>query len=291
MKSDKTKGILLAGGSGTRLAPITNSINKHLLPIYDKPMIFYSLSILMLSGIREILIITRQEDLDLFKNLLGNGSNLGIDICYAIQEKPKGVADAFIVGSDFIGKSNVCLMLGDNIFYGGRLSRKLLSAKSRKKGASVFAYEVKNPSSFGIVEFKNDMKIKSIQEKPKAPKSNYAVTGLYFYDNKVVDYAKSITPSKRGELEITSINKIYLEQDNLYVEVLGRGFTWLDTGTVESLVEASSFISIMQRQQGFYIACLEEIAYKNGWINEKMLRKQLRGKDSKYHQYIRKLIS
>lgn len=291
MKNYKTKGILLAGGSGTRLAPITNSTNKHLLPIYDKPMIFYSLSILMLSGIRDILIITRREDLDLFKKLLGNGSNLGIEIHYAIQEKPKGVADAFIVGSDFIGNSNVCLMLGDNIFYGGRLSRKLLSAKGRKKGASVFAYEVKNPSSFGIVEFNKEMKIKSIQEKPKIPKSNYAVTGLYFYDNKVVDYAKSIKPSRRGELEITSINKIYLEQNNLYVEVLGRGFTWLDTGTVESLVEASSFISIMQRQQGFYIACLEEIAYKNGWIDRESLLKQLRGKDSKYHQYIKKLIS
>lgn len=291
MKSKKTKGILLAGGSGTRLAPITNSINKHLLPIYDKPMIFYSLSILMLSGIREILIITRKEDLGLFKNLLGNGSNLGIEIFYAVQEKPKGIADAFIVGSDFIGNSNVCLMLGDNIFYGGRLSSKLLSAKSRKKGASVFAYEVKNPSSFGVVEFNDEMKIKSIQEKPKTPKSNYAVTGLYFYDNRVVDYAKSITPSKRGELEITSINEIYLEQNNLYVEVLGRGFTWLDTGTVESLVEASSFISIMQRQQGFYIACLEEIAFKNGWINKEMLFKQLRGKDSKYYQYTKKLIT
>jgi len=285
------KGILLAGGSGTRLMPLTTSVNKHLLPIYDKPMIFYSLSILMLSGIKDILIITKEEDLNLFKNLLGDGKNFGINLDYKVQDEPNGIAEAFKIGEKFIGNSDVALMLGDNIFYGGQLSQKLSSAMSRKKGASIFAYEVINPSRFGVVSFDENMKIDSIEEKPLQPKSNYAVTGLYFYDNDVIDYAKEIKASSRGELEITSINEMYLNQKSLYVEVLGRGFTWLDTGTFESLVEASNFIAIMQKQQGFNIACLEEIAYNNGWVSKEKLLESLRNKNSDYHNYIKSLIS
>ncbi len=285
------KGLLLAGGSGTRLMPLTSSVNKHLLPIYDKPMIFYSLSILMLSGIDDILIITRNEDVNLFKNLLGNGKNFGIKLDYAIQDNPNGIAEAFRIGEKFIGNSEVALMLGDNIFYGGQLSGKLASAMNRKKGASIFAYEVIDPSRFGVVSFDENMKINSIEEKPLKPKSNYAVTGLYFYDNRVIDYAKEVKPSKRGELEITSINEMYLKEESLYVEIMGRGFTWLDTGTFDSLVEASNFISIMQRQQGFNIACLEEIAYNNDWITKDKLLKLVRHKNSPYHNYIKDLIS
>jgi glucose-1-phosphate thymidylyltransferase len=285
------KGLLLAGGSGTRLMPLTSSVNKHLLPIYDKPMIFYSLSILMLSGIDDILIITRNEDVNLFKNLLGNGENFGIKLDYAIQDNPNGIAEAFRIGEKFIGKSEVALMLGDNIFYGGQLSVKLASAMNRKKGASIFAYEVIDPSRFGVVSFDENMKINSIEEKPLKPKSNYAVTGLYFYDNRVIDYAKEVKPSKRGELEITSINEMYLNEESLYVEIMGRGFTWLDTGTFDSLVEASNFISIMQRQQGFNIACLEEIAYNNNWITKDKLLELVRHKNSPYHNYIKDLIS
>ena len=285
------KGLLLAGGSGTRLMPLTSSVNKHLLPIYDKPMIFYSLSILMLSGIDDILIITRNEDVNLFKNLLGNGENFGIKLDYAIQDNPNGIAEAFRIGEKFIGKSEVALMLGDNIFYGGQLSVKLASAMNRKKGASIFAYEVIDPSRFGVVSFDENMKINSIEEKPLKPKSNYAITGLYFYDNRVIDYAKEVKPSKRGELEITSINEMYLNEESLYVEIMGRGFTWLDTGTFDSLVEASNFISIMQRQQGFNIACLEEIAYNNNWITKDKLLELVRHKNSPYHNYIKDLIS
>ncbi len=291
MNTKETKGILLAGGSGTRLMPLTSSVNKHLLPIYDKPMIFYSLSILMLSGIQNILIICREIDILLFQNLLGDGSNFGLNINYEIQDNPNGIGEAFLLGSDFIAQSNVSLMLGDNIFYGGQLSQKLISAKNRGEGASIFAYEVNNPSNFGVVSFDSNNKIHSIEEKPKNPKSNYAVTGLYFYDNNVKDYAKSIKPSARGELEITSINNIYLEQNNLFVEIMGRGFTWLDTGTIDSLVEASNFISIMQKQQGFNIACIEEIAFNNGWIDSEKLLELTHGKNSKYHSYIRNLIS
>ena len=291
MDNKETKGILLAGGSGTRLMPLTTSVNKHLLPIYDKPMIFYSLSILMLSGIQNILIICREIDILLFQNLLGDGSNFGLNINYEIQNDPNGIGEAFLLGSDFIGQSNVSLMLGDNIFYGGQLSEKLISAKNRSEGASIFAYEVNDPANFGVVSFDQDNKIHSIEEKPTKPKSNYAVTGLYFYDNNVKDYAKSIKPSERGELEITSINNIYLEHKNLFVEIMGRGFTWLDTGTIDSLVEASNFISIMQKQQGFNIACLEEIAFNNGWINKEKLLELTHGKNSKYHNYIKNIIS
>lgn len=284
------KGILLAGGSGTRLMPLTSSVNKHLLPIYDKPMIFYSLSILMLAGINEILIITREEDLSLFNDLLGDGSRFGINLSYEVQDNPNGIAEAFQIGEKFIGKSDVCLMLGDNIFYGGQLSEKLHSAMLRKKGASIFAYEVMDPSRFGVVSFDKNNKIDSIEEKPIQPKSNYAITGLYFYDNNVIDYAKEIKPSKRGELEITSINEIYLSEESLFVEIMGRGFTWLDTGTFDSLVEASNFISIMQRQQGFNIACLEEISFNNGWISRENLIELVSNKDSSYHNYIRNII-
>jgi len=284
------KGILLAGGSGTRLMPLTSSVNKHLLPIYDKPMIFYSLSILMLAGINEILIITRKEDLSLFNDLLGDGSRFGINLSYEVQDNPNGIAEAFQIGEKFIGKSDVCLMLGDNIFYGGQLSEKLHSAMLRKKGASIFAYEVMDPSRFGVVSFDKNNKIDSIEEKPIQPKSNYAITGLYFYDNNVIDYAKEIKPSKRGELEITSINEIYLSEESLFVEIMGRGFTWLDTGTFDSLVEASNFISIMQRQQGFNIACLEEISFNNGWISRDNLIELVSNKDSSYHNYIRNII-
>jgi len=290
MNTKETKGILLAGGSGTRLLPLTYSVNKHLLPIYDKPMIFYSLSILMLSGIQNILIICREIDKLLFQTLLGDGSNFGLNITYEIQDKPNGIAEAFLLGNDFIGQSNVSLMLGDNIFYGGQLSHKLISAKNRASGGTVFAYEVKDPSNYGVIDFDSENKIISIEEKPKKPKSNYAVTGLYFYDNNVKDYAKEIEPSERGELEITSINEIYLQHNNLFLEIMGRGFTWLDTGTVDNLVEASNFISIMQKQQGFNIACLEEIAFKNGWINADKLLELTHRKSSKYYEYIKNLI-
>ena len=276
------KGILLAGGHGTRLRPITSSVNKHLLPIYDKPMIFYSLSVLMLSGIREVLIIVNKSDKHLYENMFGDGSELGMKIDFAIQDKPNGIAESFIIGEEFISSSNVCLMLGDNIFYGGNLSSKLISASKRQSGASIFAYEVNDPKNFGVVDFDNEKKIKSIEEKPSKPKSNYAVTGLYFYDNKVIDYAKKIKPSKRGELEITAINQIYLEEENLYVEILGRGFSWLDTGTHSNLLEAANFISIMQKRQGFIIACLEEIAFKNGWISADQLMK-FKGSNLSYY--------
>ncbi|EGT5654427.1 MULTISPECIES: glucose-1-phosphate thymidylyltransferase RfbA [unclassified Citrobacter] len=262
------KGIILAGGSGTRLYPITKGISKQLLPVYDKPMIYYPLSVLMLAGIRDILIITTPEDQNNFQRLLGEGDDFGINISYEVQENPDGLAQAFIIGESFIGNDNVCLALGDNIFYGQNFSPKLKEASRQTEGATVFGYQVKDPERFGVVEFDENKKALSIEEKPKKPKSNYAVTGLYFYDNNVINIAKSIEPSERGELEITSINEVYLKNGQLNVELLGRGFTWLDTGTHQSLLEASHFVETIEQHQGFKIACLEEIALHNGWLSK-----------------------
>jgi glucose-1-phosphate thymidylyltransferase len=264
------KGIILAGGSGTRLYPITRGISKQLLPIYDKPMIYYPLSTLMLSGIREVLIISNPEYIDNYKQIFGDGSWLGMKIEYAIQEKARGLAEAFIIGEEFIGSDSVCLVLGDNIFYGQGFSDILLEAK-KNKGATVFAYPVKNPKSFGVVEFDRNFKAISVEEKPDNPKSNYAVVGLYFYDNNVIKYAKKITPSKRGELEITSINDVYLQNNELNVKLLGRGFAWFDCGTHDSLLEANQFVATIEKRQGYKVACIEEIAYRNKWIDKKQL--------------------
>jgi glucose-1-phosphate thymidylyltransferase len=262
------KGIILAGGTGSRLYPVTKSISKQLLPVYDKPMIYYPLSVLMLAGIRDILIITSPLDQANFKNLLNDGSELGINLSYAIQPCPNGLAQAFIIGEKFIGKDNVCLILGDNIFYGPGLTPLLNKAALTLNGAIIFTYQVKNPENFGIVEFDSQNKAISIKEKPKKSKSNYAVTGLYFYDNDVVQIAKSIKPSARGELEITDVNEVYLKKGNLNVENLGRGFAWLDTGTFESLSDASHFVETIEKRQGYKIACLEEIAFNQGWISK-----------------------
>ncbi|MBC1862679.1 glucose-1-phosphate thymidylyltransferase RfbA [Listeria welshimeri] len=286
------KGIILAGGSGTRLYPLTKAISKQMLPIYDKPMIYYPLSILMLAGIKDILIISTPEDTPRFEQLLADSDQLGINISYAVQEKPEGLAQAFIIAEDFIGDDSVSLILGDNIYYGQGLSKMLQRASAKKAGATVFGYHVNDPERFGVVEFDESMKAISIEEKPTEPKSNYAVTGLYFYDNRVVEIAKSIKPSERGELEITDVNKRYLELGELDVELMGRGFAWLDTGTHESLLEASTFIETIERRQNLKIACLEEIAYRMGYINEDAVEKLAEPlKKNAYGQYLMKLIN
>ncbi len=266
------KGIVLAGGTATRLFPATLAVSKQMLPVYDKPMIYYPLSTLMLAGVREILVISTPRDIGGFKELLGDGSRFGLELSFAIQEKPRGLADAFIVGAEFIGKDRVALVLGDNVFYGQSFSQILERAASREVGATIFGYYVKNPASYGVVEFDPEGKVISIEEKPKEPKSNYAVPGLYFYDNEVVDIAKNVKPSARGEIEITAVNNAYLEAGKLNVELLGRGFAWLDTGNPEDLHEASAFIKTIQKRQGLYVACLEEIAFHKGWLDHEGVR-------------------
>ena len=282
-----TKGIILAGGSGTRLYPITKGVSKQLLPIYDKPMIYYPLSVLMLAGIREVLLISTPDDIESFKRLLGDGSDLGIEISYIVQPSPDGLAQAFILGEEFIGDSNVCLVLGDNIFYGQGFTPLLKQAVNRQKGATVFGYQVKDPERFGVVAFDEDKRAISIEEKPFKPKSNYAVTGLYFYDNDVIEIAKKVKPSDRGELEITTVNQMYMERGDLSVELLGRGFAWLDTGTHESLLEAAQFVETIEKRQGYKVACLEEIALNNGWLTKQKVAEigQTMSKNA-YGQYL-----
>ena len=289
--ASRIKGIILAGGSGSRLHPITLGVSKQLLPIYDKPMIYYPLSVLMLAGIRDVLIITTPEDQASFQRLLGDGRQFGINLSYAVQPSPDGLAQAFIIGEEFIGSDPVCLVLGDNIFYGQGFSPKLQEAVTRGHGATVFGYQVKNPESFGVVAFDEQMRAISIEEKPKQPKSHFAVTGLYFYDNEVVKIAKQVKPSARGELEITSINQEYLKRGNLHVELLGRGFAWLDTGTHESMLDASRFVETIETRQGYKIACLEEIAFNHGWLTSQQLEDRGRAMDKNgYGQYLLTLI-
>lgn len=281
------KGIILAGGLGSRLFPITKAISKQLLPVYDKPMIYYPISILMLAKIRDILIISTPRDLPIYRELLGDGSKLGVKFSFIEQTKPRGLADAFILGEDFIGQDRVCLILGDNIFYGGGITLALEEALKNKNGATIFGYPVKDPHAFGVVEFDKNKKVVSIEEKPEKPKSNFAVPGLYFYDNNVIEIAKNVKPSPRGEIEITSVNNEYLKRNKLKVSLLGRGMAWLDTGTVENLTQASSFVQAIQQQQGYYVACLEEIAYRQSFINKAQLEKL--GKElesSDYGKYI-----
>ncbi|WP_409198252.1 glucose-1-phosphate thymidylyltransferase RfbA [Methanobrevibacter acididurans] len=281
------KGIVLAGGSGTRLYPITKAVSKQLLPLYDKPMIYYPISVLMLAGIKEILIISTPRDLPMYKDLLGDGSDLGISFTYKEQAQPKGLAEAFIIGEDFIGKDNVCLILGDNVFYGHRLTEILEKATKLKEGAVIFGYYTNNPEAFGVVEFDDKGNVLSVEEKPKNPKSNYIVPGLYFYDNNVIEIAKKVKPSDRGEVEITSINEAYLNQNELKVELLGRGMAWLDTGTHIGLLEAGNFIETIQKRQSLYIACLEEIAFNKGYISkEKLLKLAEPLKKTDYGQYL-----
>ena len=291
-ENSKRKGIILAGGSGTRLYPVTQGISKQLLPIYDKPMVYYPLSVLMLAGIREILIITTPEDQSAFQRLLGDGSGYGIQLSYAVQPSPDGLAQAFIIGEEFIGSDDVCLVLGDNIFYGQGFRPMLTRAVQQTTGATVFGYQVKDPHRFGIVGFDASGKVTSIEEKPDHPKSHFAVTGLYFYDNDVIEIAKSVKSSHRGELEISSVNQSYLEQGKLRVEMLGRGFAWLDTGTYESLLEAATFVETIEKRQGYKVACLEEIAFNQGWltVDEVMTSASVLSKNS-YGQYLLELIN
>ena len=284
------RGIVLAGGSGTRLHPITKGVSKQLLPIYDKPMIYYPISVLMLAGINDILVISTPDDIAGYQRLLGNGGDFGVSITYAVQPSPDGLAQAFLIGEDFIGDSNVALVLGDNVFYGQHFTGNLKRAVSRSSGATVFGYHVKDPERFGVLEFDSDAKVISIEEKPSVPKSNYAVTGLYFYDNDVVEIAKSIQPSLRGELEITDVNKVYQSRGQLNVELLGRGFAWLDTGTHDSLMDAGQFVQTVEHRQGLKVACLEEIAFSKGWLSKPdLLRQAEKLKKTSYGEYLFKV--
>ena len=285
------KGIILAGGNGTRLHPATQAVSKQLLPVYDKPMIYYPLSVLMLAGIRDIMLISTPNDLPLFQRLLGDGSQFGLNLCFAQQEEPKGIGEAFLIASDFIGNEPCCLILGDNIFFGQGFSGKLKTALARDEGATLFGYEVNDPERFGVIEFDENQKVTSLEEKPEKPKSDFAATGLYFYDNDVVNIARDLEPSDRGELEITDINQVYLERDQLRAELLGRGFAWLDTGTPDSLMDAAHFVQTIEHRQGFKVACLEEIALRNGWIDKDYLATSILNKSpsTSYFNYLEKL--